>query len=626
MKKIILKSLKIRNFKGIGSMDVDFSSDVTSVFGSNATGKTTIFDAFTWLLFDKDSAGRSDFNIKPLSPSGDVADHAAITSVEGVIELDGVETVYKKTLCEKWSKRRGSENPVYDGNETERFINDLPMKKYAYDEAIRDIADENVFRAVTSVTYFSQTLSKNDRRKLLFEMSSAATDRELIGADTRFTLLLPLLDKFGSIDNIKLVKDRERRTYNEKRGGIPVRIDELKQQAEKIAGIDFAEIEKKHAEAAANVERAKEKIISIKNFSYPNELSNKITAIENDIRALQLENREYIAAHTVQTDNSKLEAEIITEQNRIEQLHVEHSQINAEIERLRNKFKEIQARPIKLDEVCPTCGRAYDAESIEAARNATMNERDKQLAEINLNGQKLKERLDKTREELDAATAKHDSLNNELASIPNPKPAGDMPGYTERMQSLTAELEDKRIQKMDTEKGFAEMLTKAESELKKLTDDEKQLAAELSKRGIIDENNRRIEELNEQARSIAKAIEDTEQILDIIDEFTRFKVSAIEESINGLFESVCFKLFDVQVNGALAECCEATVNGVPYTDLNSAAKVNAGLDIINAVSRHYGISAPIFIDNAESVVDFIGANSQVIRLVVSETDERMRVA
>ncbi|MNP21080.1 hypothetical protein D3C76_1136850 [compost metagenome] len=59
--------------------------------------------------------------------------------------------------------------------------------------------------------------------------------------------------------------------------------------------------------------------------------------------------------------------------------------------------------------------------------------------------------------------------------------------------------------------------------------------------------------------------------------------------------------------------------------LNSAARTNVGIDIINALSDHYGFSAPIFIDNAESVTQLVDTDAQVIRLVVSETDKQLRI-
>lgn len=626
MKKIILKSLKIRNFKGVKSMDVDFSDGVTSIYGGNATGKTTIADAFFWLLFDKDSVGRADFNIKPLSPSGEIADHAAVTSVEGVIEIDGVDVMYKKTLREKWSRRRGSENTVFDGNETERFINGLPMKKYEYDESVTGIASEEVFRAVTSVTYFSKILSKNDRRRLLFEMSSIITDRELIAGNEKLLHLLPLLDKYGDIDGIKLAAAHDRKRLNKAREDIPVRIDELRLRAEALAGIDFDETQKQYVVIKKQAEAAKEKVASVKNFSYPNELANELKGLEMDLKALYLENKEYRAQQVSPQNTEALKSNIMSERQRIASLNEAGEHIENEMKRLRADFERISSEPLNIEESCPTCGRAYDAQSVEAAKNSLRKERDARLDEINRRGKELKKLLGENEAQLSEAHSCLEKANAALAAAKDVQPIEDMPEYAEKEKRLKADIDDKK-QRIERHKSdFSAMLAEAEAELAKLSSEEQRLHEELSKRGIIAECERRIEELNAEARSIAADIEEAERILDTVDAFIRFKVSAVEDSINSLFGLVRFKLFDVQINGALAECCEATVNGVPYADLNTAAKINAGLDIINAISEHYGISAPVFIDNAESIVELIGAKSQVIRFVVSEADERIRVA
>ena len=114
-------------------------------------------------------------------------------------------------------------------------------------------------------------------------------------------------------------------------------------------------------------------------------------------------------------------------------------------------------------------------------------------------------------------------------------------------------------------------------------------------------------------------------ILFLCEEFTRYKVKFIEESINRRFSMVRFRLFREQINGGLEDCCDVTVDGVPFGEgLNTGARFNAGIDIINTLSRHYGAQVPLFVDNAESVTPLAQADTQVIRLVVSENDKELR--
>lgn len=625
MKKIVLKSISIRNFKGLSRLELTFSDGVTSIFGKNASGKTAVADAFFWLLFDKDTSGRADFNIKQLNSSGEVADHSAIVEVEAVIDTDGTEKVFKKTLAEKWSTRRGSENKVFDGNETERFINGLPMKKYEYDEAVAEIADEQVFRTVTSVTYFSQTLSKTERRRILFDMTSTLTDKELMAKEERFSVLLPHLDKLGTVDNIKAAKQRERRALNEKRSGIPIRIDELTHRTEALAGVDFGSIEAALKEAEVSTELAREKVVNVKNFSYPNELDNDIKLLESELKAIEAENREYRASITV-PDISALKSVAAAEKLRLTDLGKNLDYIRGQMNRLRDEFNVVAKRDIAPERVCPTCGREYDTESIEAATAKLKELKDAELAEINKRGLELKEQEAEYTAEYEQQLKRCEQAENDVKAAEALPPVCDMDGYEAKKIPLCALMEKKKAEKEKHINDFSGMLKEAEDEFAACVAEEKRLKEALSTRGIVAECERRIGELKEEAKTIAADIEDVDEILITADDFVRFKVSVIEDSINSLFGLVRFKLFNEQINGGLSECCEATVDGVPYADLNTASKVNAGLDIINAVSEYYGISAPVFVDNAESVTELMVGSGQLVRLVVSEEDERIRVA
>src|SRR5690606_571202 len=142
---------------------------------------------------------------------------------------------------------------------------------------------------------------------------------------------------------------------------------------------------------------------------------------------------------------------------------------------------------------------------------------------------------------------------------------------------------------------------------------------------IIRQQNARIEELREQEKVLAVEFERLERELFLLDEFTRAKVDLLENRINSKFRLARFKLFKEQLNGGLEETCEVMVEGVPYNSLNNAARHNVGLDIIATLSEHYGIAAPIFLDNAESITRPLETPGQQIRLIVSANDKTLRV-
>ena len=166
MTSIRIKRLTLENFKCHRNLTLDLAGNNASIYGDNATGKTSIYDALTWLLFGKDSQGNGEKNIeiKPLNILGEVKDHEAITSVEAVLLVNGEEIALKRTYQEVWSTKRGSLEATFDGNTSEYYIDGVPCKKYLFSEKVNELVDEETFRLLTSVSHFADGISWQDRR------------------------------------------------------------------------------------------------------------------------------------------------------------------------------------------------------------------------------------------------------------------------------------------------------------------------------------------------------------------------------------------------------------------------------------------------------------------------------
>ncbi|MGV8131376.1 MAG: hypothetical protein ACP5N7_04740, partial [Candidatus Pacearchaeota archaeon] len=134
----------------------------------------------------------------------------------------------------------------------------------------------------------------------------------------------------------------------------------------------------------------------------------------------------------------------------------------------------------------------------------------------------------------------------------------------------------------------------------------------------------RINELSEEERKLAQELAKLERQEILTETFIRAKSDILEQRVNGMFSLVKFKLFNEQINGGLTETCVPTIYGVPFPDANNAAKYNAGIDIINALSKKYSVTAPIFIDNREGINRIIPTNAQIINLIVSK-DEKLTI-
>ena len=143
------------------------------------------------------------------------------------------------------------------------------------------------------------------------------------------------------------------------------------------------------------------------------------------------------------------------------------------------------------------------------------------------------------------------------------------------------------------------------------------LITRLAARDAIKRAEDEIQRLEEKRVAANQALTELEGQEFVAQDFQKAKDAALLTRINGMFKVVSFSFIDSQLNGGEKLTCVCTVNGTPYPDVNNAGKVNAGIDIINAICKSKGLCAPIFIDNRESVCNLIPTESQIINLVVA---------
>lgn len=635
--KIILKSLSLKNFKGVRNLSIDFSN-ITNIFGENATGKTTVFDAFTWLLFDKDSKDRSTFDIKTLDSNGE-AFHGLEHSVRGLLYIDGKQLVLSKTYKEKWTKRRGEAQQELTGHETLYNINDVPVKKSEYQAKISSLIDEGIFKLISNPLYFSTSLKWQDRRKALMSIIGDLSDHQVIGYRSDLKALGELLDD-TDIDTLKKSVQARKRKLNEEIKSIPYRVDEANNS---IQELDFEGLEIKKKDIATKIAFIEEKIMDsskvnndlLENQKEVYKLKSKLQDLEyktkadinKPIRDIDIK----ISDH--RAEMSQLSNEKLNKERFLNRLTTNIESYTKEMDRLRNKFSTVNQEALEIDEhqfVCPTCKREFESEDIEAKRaeltgNFNQNKA-KRLKDIQNQGFSYKKQVEELQQEAEELKADINSIElritnerNSLVDLETFK-ANFKPEYfeTKEIIQLKEEIKVKEdsLQK-PSDNGTKELQNEKHELQYQLEDINTQLAYQEQNKRLRD----RIKELQEQERELANQIAQLEGQEFLCEEFIKAKVELLEGSINRKFKYVSFKLFNTQVNGGIEETCEALINGVPFSSANTASQINAGLDIINALSDYYEVSAPIFIDNRESVNSLIETNSQVINLIVSNDKE-----
>ena len=651
--KMQLMTLTMDNFKGFDHRVFDFQGKNATIYGENGTGKSSVYDAFTWLLFGKNSQGSSNSeSLKPTFTSGPhegkVKDHAAVTSVEAALLVGGTQRRLKRCYHEVWSKKRGSSEATFDGHVSEYYIDDVPVKKVEFTARVGEIISEDRFRLLTDLFYFPLALPWQERREVLFDLAGVGDDREIMATDRRFEALAHAMGSYELEDYKKMLSAR-RKGLNGARTDIPARLDELNKTAEELGKTDFAALERER-EGAVNARNAlRAEIEASYKDSEAEKLDREIMEARGELQKLEAANVAYRESQfQYRPDNAAEEAEI---RLRIDSLLAAGKRRNGDLAFLRERVKDLdreitQCRQqwneidaeVFRGELCPTCGQKLPQDKLEAAVANFENGKEQRKARTVEVAQAAKKRrqnvqvdIDRLEREEAEDAQKLEELRRRLEELTSARTEApeitDLPNYEADRAGLERQIEDLRGRLESRanavalrRKGLHEDERRACAELDKLV-------RELAKRDTLESVRGRMAELREQAAKAAAELEELDRLLDLIGEFTRYKVQFIEESINRRFELVKFRLFREQINGGVEDCCDVTVNGVVFGadyGLNKGARFNAGVDIINALSRHYDAHVPLFVDNAESVTKLERAGTQVIRLVVSENDKELR--
>ena len=627
-----LKKMVVKNFKGLKKLDIDFEQQ-TTIKGDNATGKTSIYDAFLWCLFDKDSQNKSQFSVKPIDATNPQVE------VTLLLEIEEKEVLIKKILKEKWTKKRGQATKEFCGHTTEYYIDEVPQKKKEFTEYINSVIQEDTFKLITNVKYFNEVLHWEKRRDVLFDVSGTVQNEQIAEKHPEYKdLIKELTDK--SIDAMKKMLQSKKRDINSSLEEIPVRIDELNNFEIDMKMIELAEEENKELEKKLNEKQAQLKKDSAEDqinklkmdISVKNAEATKTEAeIEKKYRKKTLELQDMQDSHLRNIRDYESKIEDFDRSN--ERIKLANQENQKQIEDARNEYLKVFETKFEYsqDSVCPTCNQAIPEEQLKKARNKAFDDfkarKDKKLSEIKARGEDLKKKFidDKSGDLITQLKKGLPDLKNKLKNVSEEieKIKNDKNKELEESKARF-ELEVSKI-KENLEKAKNTNSSELTEEIESIKEDIKKNQQTIAKKEIDKQNKARIEELKKQERKLAKEFEKLEKELNLCDEFIKIKVDMMQTKINVNFKLAKFKLFDIQVNGGVNSCCEVMFDNVPYNDLNNAMKINIGLDIINTLSKHYNLSAPIFIDNAESVTEFEKTEAQLIKLVVSEEHKKLTV-
>lgn len=647
MKHIILKKLHMVNFQGFRDKAIEFNDSENSIRGQNATGKTTIMRAVNYLLFGKDQFDKADFEIKPLTSSGEPI-HNVDSEVTGELISGDEHITLRKVYHEIWRKPKGKADVVFSGHETICYYNGVPVNVGEYNAKVEAICPAQLFKLLTNPLYFPN-LPWEKQRKLVSEICGNVNDEEIASQHKAWIGLLNTINGHKTMDEYKKEIASKKRKIKEDLDKIPSRIDEVQRSLPQeedwqnlnnvIAGLrdQMQSIDNEISDLSSGLEKENEKYLHNQNLltTKKRDLQN----LEYDIQA-KAGQRYAELIHSRAMDSEKLRS-LKEEKERWERtsenFEQDKQQYLNERETLLKEWHDLskQKEVFFLEEefVCPTCKRPLDDTDIEAKKTelaAKWNDERAKKLEKNVNkGKEVAEWIQTITNKITTSNQKLTDLAIEIKVTEDKIKAGEeelakAKEQSENWKQLTTGNEQHKtlthaISLLTTSIGDPKKIDISQQTAKK-EEIQKELEARLQRlnnKKFIDQGNKRIAELKKEQKDLAQEQADLEKIEYNIQGFIKAKIEAIEEKVNSMFSIVKFKMFDNQVNGEQAETCEVMVDGVPFRDLNNAAKINSGMDIINVLSQHYGISCPVFTDNAESINKLIPVNAQAINLYVT---------
>lgn len=589
-----IKDIKIENFKGLKSLEIALNGKSAIIKGANGTGKTTIADAISWCLFGKSSNNLTDFGIRPVDGDNEADTAVTLTTTEGL--------KIKRILHEKWQKTKGTNEIKYKGTETICEWDEVPVSVTAFKQKVQELfpVGDEMFKLCTNPDAFFK-LKWQAQREILIDIVGEPT-AEQIGMEDFMKQL-----NGKSVDDFKASIAKQKKPIKEAFETIPARIDEASKLKKSVNPLDKEELDRVSVQLE-NLRNTKSGAENIK--KQVSEIRKKISDLQN--KKFGKEKSAYSEKLEKEHEASDIKKSIHIKETEIDGQKWLLSELEKKIENLRKEYEEVYDKQFENDGICPVCHQPYPADKMEEMLNAFNQQKAESLKRITESGVNIKGEIEAVNRAIKSMQAEIDEKRAELekaeSTLNTFKPAD------------TSE-EDAQIAAL--ENSERELLQKfEEADNSRLVSELETRKAQLLSLVNVDEFNAdietRIEDLHRLQKEFGDQLAQLEKLEFQAKEYTQKLIECTENSINSLFERVKFKFANFTIDGGYIETCVATINGVEYNDVNTASQVNAGIEIINVLSRHYGIDAPIILDNRERVTEIRQCLQQVISLAVDK--------
>ncbi len=635
MNTITAKQMTLRNFKGEAHRVIEFGKR-TQIYGDNETGKTTIADAYSWVLFGKDSKGDTDFDIKTLDGNNEPI-HKLEHEVEFILSND---TKLRKVYRETWRKKRGEYEERLTGHTTSYFVNDVPKSKTEYEIKVSSIINSDIARLISDTKYFNEILDWKQRRQIISSLTDIPTLKEITDNSVE-----ALQDVVTIINQGKTLEEERKRVKSQ----VKIQKDELKTIDPKIEennrmkpeALEWDLLDVKLIKSEGRLQDINETLSDLSK-AYQSQAADNAKLIKSkankqtEYSRLDTENRNtpnaeldayYTKLNTLKDDRQELSNKHTEEVRNRNGASSRIAMCETDLNNLRNDYKILVAQTFLPDSTeCPTCKREYD-NAQEQAEQARANFNTNKAEEIRVNNERgrakaaekmnLESELKAIEERIENLTTKVNENKSEIDALVKPsiehKPTPEMITLKDEIDAIV--IPD--IVKTD--------VSELEASKKSIQEEIDELKKQLAIKERIVKYDTRIKDLTEQKRTISQEIANLERLEFQIEAYQNSEMDLIEKRVNDKFALVKFKMFEKQMNEGIKQTCVAMVNGVPYKSVNTAGQIQASLDIINTIQHHYAVFTPVFIDNAESITSIPEMQCQTVELIVKKGQKEIKV-
>lgn len=636
MERTVLKKVVLENFMCYAHAEFDFYA-ITKIMAKNGKGKSTIATAYLWCLFNCDYELKDNPVVRREVDGKSVDDMD--TSVELTLDVDGKEITMKKVQVRTYSKDKTGYK-----DDNSYYINDV-RKNLKDFNAYLDV-DMNVFKMCSNVNVFLNQKSA-EMREYLFGLVSNVTDLDIASQKAELAELVSLLNKYTTEElsamnkatKTKITKDlpildgqiKEKERDIQLKQAIEVSDLELQKNSLKVQIADCVAKQTDNDKLMAEYDKASADILNLK-FEL-SDMSRK--ANEDNVKARrnlesQISNLNYViedskksisnAENVVQLDKDK-----ITEYQKT--LDDSRAEWKAEKERV---FDENNL-------ICPYCKQEYPEEKKEKLKADFKTHKEAELNRITDKGNTAKKMLDEIKgllveaeqelvdrkQELEKHLVDLVDIKKQLAELPQEIDVSATEEYKALEQKI-AEKEQAMHKANDISAIKAELKAQETALRQQLAECESRIA-----KSDTAADEQRLEELKRTRIDSEQNKTNAEKILDLLDELDKAKNEALTEAVNSHFGLVKWQLFEYAKNGNYKSCCIPTVDGksILTTMSNKGNRILGRVDICNSIQKISGISAPIILDDSESlstdnrkkVAEMV--DSQLIMLIVNDSEK-----